>query len=230
MKHFKELLDGEFAPFTHCWGFLEAPLAQVAAMVAEWSRVRSDDVRQIPFQGTLRDSLRRLGTIQPYREITLRTQSPWTAFFGGGSQGIEGGNVGFLCEPLRCRGVAVTCVPHTMTRSRFKAGLQGTYGMVQFELYGPHGGPAGMDYVRLISASVETSRWEFETIGEVQPFEKPEYYAAKRIPDRFTPEVLEEYCAALGLRLFDPDFYGPEGFVIEQHGPMVYRPERALCK
>src|SRR5262249_22196208 len=42
-----------------------------------------------------------------------------------------------------------------------------------------------------------------------------EKYKAKRIRDRFTDDLLEEYCLALGIRLFDAEFYGPWGVLIE---------------
>ena len=35
-----------------------------------------------------------------------------------------------------------------------------------------------------------------------------------RMPQIFTPELLASYCAALGIDLFDPRFYGPRGFLL----------------
>jgi hypothetical protein len=32
----------------------------------------------------------------------------------------------------------------------------------------------------------------------------------RRTIDRFTPEMLESYCAALGIELFNADFYGEQ--------------------
>jgi hypothetical protein len=39
-------------------------------------------------------------------------------------------------------------------------------------------------------------KWIFATRGNVQPFERVERYKAGRIRDRFTDELLEEYCQA----------------------------------
>jgi hypothetical protein len=69
--------------------------------------------------------------------------------------------------------------------------------------------------IRAIYAANDGGRWTFGAHGEVQPFEKPESYTARRVKDRLTPEMLEEYCAALGVRYFDPSFYLPEGVLIE---------------
>jgi hypothetical protein len=32
--------------------------------------------------------------------------------------------------------------------------------------------------------------------------------------------MLEEYCMALGIRLFDPDFYGPSAMLIDIRDPL----------
>jgi hypothetical protein len=42
--------------------------------------------------------------------------------------------------------------------------------------------------------------------GEVQAFALVEQYKNKHIPDRLMPEMLESYCAALGIRAFDDTF------------------------
>jgi hypothetical protein len=70
--------------------------------------------------------------------------------------------------------------------------------------------------------------WTFDTAGQQQPFERPERYAERRIRDRFTPDMLRSYLAALGIRAFDEDFYMPDGeaLLIEKDIPL-YRRERA---
>jgi hypothetical protein len=60
--------------------------------------------------------------------------------------------------------------------------------------------------------------WEFAAEGEVQPYEQTENYRKRRITDRFTAEMLESYCGALGLDLFNPDFYGKESLVVHMKG------------
>jgi hypothetical protein len=106
------------------------------------------------------------------------------------------------------------CVPQTHRR-----GAGGRYGAVQFQLFGP--APTDwLNYVRTIVAANDGGRWVFETHGEVQPFERPEAYTTGRIADRFTAEMLGEYAAALGVRYFDPEFYGLDGllFHVEERG------------
>ncbi|WP_205649263.1 hypothetical protein, partial [Schaalia canis] len=45
-------------------------------------------------------------------------------------------------------------------------------------------------------------------------FEDRGAYESRRVVDRFTPAMLVEYCAALGLRPFDEDFYADECYRI----------------
>jgi len=57
--------------------------------------------------------------------------------------------------------------------------------------------------------------WAFFLQGEQQVFENPERYKAHRIAEPFTPEMLEKYCAYLGIRLFDENFYAGKALVVK---------------
>lgn len=48
----------------------------------------------------------------------------------------------------------------------------------------------------------------FSAEGEIQPFENVNNYRKPKVVDRFTVEMLEFYCAALGIEVFGADFYG----------------------
>lgn len=52
---------------------------------------------------------------------------------------------------------------------------------------------------RHIHAISENGRWEFYQSGPVLPFEHAEYYAKRRITDRFNVDIFKEYQAVLGL-------------------------------
>ena len=78
------------------------------------------------------------------------------------------------------------------------------------------GGPGRRDTLnieRSVAVINDTRGWEFKTTGTLQDFEQAERYAAKRIADRFTPEMLDAYCRALGIDLFEEDFYGGAGLI-----------------
>lgn len=173
-----------------------------------------------PIELPLEQSLLKMEPLTtPHRKrLLISTQSIWTAYF---DNGINGGDpftpIGYLSQQLRCRGLAVTCVPHTLVNDSKDA--RGTYGAVQFRLFAPE--PRDfLNIERSIVAMNDGGKWIFETSGSAQLFERVERYKAKRIRDRFTDELLEEYCQALGIKLFDSDFYGPAGVLIEILDPI----------
>jgi hypothetical protein len=216
----KQLLDGDFAPLTHSWGFLEAPLQVVGDALYKWTSSNANKVTIEPFQASLTESLFRLEplTMPPRKKLLMQTVSVWTAYFDNGATGGDPESaVGYLAEVLKCRALAVACVPHTLLSERKDA--KGTYGAVQFQLFAPERREF-LNYERSISAANDGGRWVFNATGTVQPFEKTTNYEAPRIRNRFTPEMLEEYCAALEINLFAADFYGPGAILIKVHDPL----------
>lgn len=220
----KTLLDDQFAPITSSVGFLEAPLDSIARTLVAWRRTHEwfRDQPQLlaaaQFDQPFPECLRRLEPLtvgSRRRELLLATQSPWVAYFDSGHDGTDPSAVGFLPTMLRCRSLFVSCIPDTYDE---KAKPAGRYGAVQFQLFGSTPNPV-LNYVRTIAAVHDGERWVFETGGNAQPFEQPERYEARRIRDRFTPEMLDKYCAALGIRYFDPTFYGSRGFLVEDARP-----------
>lgn len=93
-------------------------------------------------------------------------------------------------------------------------------GAVQFELFGPLD-TEFLNYVRTVSVVFDGSRWQFAATGTEQAFEEVEAYRARRVRDRFTSAMLERYCRALGLEVFDPGFYGLEAVFVESAVPMA---------
>jgi len=211
----KELLDGRLAPITNSWGFLQAPLEKVAEVFSKWRDEHRPGMEQMSLVGSLKEMLRRLEPLSmPWmNELWVRTKSDWTAYFQGTSRVADPQSpIGHLALILKCQGLAVSCVPHTLTARGRNA--KGQYGSVQFILFAGEKIPGGfINYRRSVSAMNDGGKWTFSTGGEPLDFEKPERYAAKRVIERFTVEHLEEYCEALGIRVLDPDFYGPDGIL-----------------
>jgi hypothetical protein len=219
------LFNNKLAPITFSLGFLEAPFQIVIDAYVWWHKELNLTVAINPIVLPLEQALLKLEPlITPHvKRLLLSTQSTWTAYF---DNGINGGDpfppISYLSERLHCRGLAVTCVPHTIVREDKRE--RGTYGAVQFQLFAPE--PRDfLNIERSIVAMDDGGKWIFETMGEVQPFERVEKYKARRIRDRFTPEMLEEYCQALDIRLFDEEFYGHAGVLIER---LDQAPERGM--
>ena len=204
-----------FHLFTNCWGFLQAPLDQVVERVCEWKaelkiklkRTRSHRLHR--FESDLAGALQYFEPFRDWKTLYLNTDSNWTAVLcsksnSGSSPQSE---VGYLSRQLNCRGVLLTAVEDSYDENTNR----GQYGGYQLVLYADEARPGEIRNDRRVIGAINSgSRWEFFQEGPEQPFEKPDYYKARRVRDRFTDEILEEYCQALGIRLFDPDFYGPQ--------------------
>ena len=207
------LLDNKLAPLTFSWGFLEAPVETVNNAYVRWQKKILQSVKVSPLSLPLAEALRKLEPLDTgsQRVLFLSTKSSWTACFDNGA---KGGNpftfVGELAERLKCSGIACACVPNTLTRN--DRGKSGTWGAVKFTLFGGE----KREYLnidRSVSVINDVRGWKFANIGAVQSFEQVDRYAAKRVADRFTPEMLEDYCRSFGINLFEEDFYGGPGFI-----------------
>lgn len=210
----KTLLENRFAPLTFRMGFIEAGLEVCSHQLLTW---RMQHVMLTRLQQETRDfgSLENaLGCLTPLstirrRELLLETRSTWTAYFDNRMQGGDPVPVmSYLAKQIGCRSLAIECTPQTL-RGRGQ-NARGSYGAVQFELFGPK--PTEfLNFVRAVSVANDGGRWKFTLTGQEQPFEKPENYKRKSIRERFTPEMLKEYCEALGIDPFEAEFYGPRG-------------------
>jgi len=213
----KYLLDNELAPLTFEWGFIEAPADAVRSAYLRWQKTILQTVTVVPVNLPLADALRQLEPLDngSQRVLFLSTMAGWTACF---DNGVRGGNpstfVGELAQQMKCRGVACGCIPNTLTRG--DVGKLGTWGAVKFTLFAPEK-RAFLNIERSVSVINDVRGWDFNSIGNVQDFEQVERYAATKIADRFTPEMLEDYCRALGIDLFDEHFYGGAGFVTHSY-------------
>ena len=216
----ESFLGGRFVPLTFSIGFIEKPLAFVGDEYLRWSREHQSAVEVVPIEGRLPSVLPKLEplTTLPRRTLLLATQSPWTAYFDNGIEGPDPAPpVVYLIQKLHCRGLVATCVPHTLTTET--GSNTGTYGAVQFELFAPERREF-LNYERSVGAIYEGGRWRFDANGSIQPFEDVSRYTARRITDRFTPEMLQRYCEALGVRIFDEDFYRGPGLLVVTRDPL----------
>jgi hypothetical protein len=211
-KVMKALLSNRFAPITFTWGFVESPFAQFSEAFIQWqdrldSKFGTRTERK-SFGGPLAESLLALEllTTPLDRYLLTETRSGWSSIFANGLRTNDVHSpVSYLPTVLGCRGLEVACVPDR-SDCVGRGGLQ-IYGAVKFALYGPNK-TDWLNRVRSISVTNDASGWKFAAQGEVQPYEQLENYGRRKVVDRFTPEMLESYCAAIGIELFNPDFYG----------------------
>lgn len=208
----KTLLNNRFRPVTDGWGFIKAPFSTVADAVYDWMKSLHPQTFRLDFESSLEQAL---GDLEPFNEgpfLVAEGQGAWTALFrapDGASDALA-----HLAREYKWEAVDVEYVEDDFDYER----QAGRPGGVQMALLG--GSDADeMNYSRLISATNQCNRWEFDSSGRIRPFEQPERYKARRIRDRFTPEMLDEYCQALGIRPFDETFYGPRYTIVRGDAP-----------
>jgi hypothetical protein len=214
----KALLDNRFAPVTFKWGFIESPFAQFSEAFTRWqdqldAKFGTRTERK-NFPAPLSESLLALEplTTPLDRYLLTETRSGWSAIFANGLRTNDVYSpVSYLPTVLGCRGLEIASVPDRSDCAD-KDGLQ-IYGAVKFALYGPNK-TDWLNRIRSISVTNDVTGWEFVAQGEVQPYEQIENYRKRKIVDRFTPEMLESYCVALGIDLFNPGFYGEQSLLV----------------
>lgn len=208
-------------PLTFSIGFLEAPLGTVADAVEEWRNEHHKSVNVVGVEETFEDALLMLAplTTPQRRELYYETDSAWTAYFDNGASGGDPfGPISYLAEQLGSRGLTTTYIPHAVQK---RAGREvGVPGAVKFELFAPER-REWLNYERSVSLNFDNGGWRFDANGTVQPFEDIEKYNSRKKADRFTPEMLEQYCLALGVRLWNESFYGPKGVFVNIGDPLL---------
>ncbi len=207
----KALLDNRFAPITFRFGFVECPFHRFADAFASWQKeldVKFGTTTEMAhFSAPLSAALLRLDplTTPLDRYLLVETQSEWTAIFSNGLRVNDVFSpVSYLAKVLGCRGLEISCTPDRSAVPR--KDIVRPYGATTFSLYGPQK-TDWLNGIRRISAYNEGDHWVFEAEGEIQPYEKAENYQKRKIVDRFTPELLEAYCRALGIDPFEEEFY-----------------------
>jgi hypothetical protein len=207
----RTLLSEQYAPITSSIGFLRLDLDKAVAALMGWRAALGRDPRKEERQEGFPQCLHALEPLvsaSAPRELFVATNGPWTAYFDCELNGTDPmPPMSFLAREVGCDGLAVTVTPHITV-----AGVVRRYGSVQFELFGPHQ-THFINFVRTVSVANDDG-WRFEVSGEPQPFEDQMAYTRKRVRDRFTSEMLADYCSALGIDVFNPAAYGPRAVLV----------------
>ncbi|HEY4269269.1 MAG TPA: hypothetical protein VGM94_13870 [Galbitalea sp.] len=218
----KTFMDEFYAPITSRIGFLELPFDECLARLREWNESLYTWVKVRRPKTTFPEAL---NDLQPLvygsrpREL-LVAAGRWTACFDSRAMGTDPESfVGHLSKEALCQGLIVA----SSAPSPKEPGVRRRNGLVGFTLFGPLE-TDWMNEVRTVSVADNDKKASFFASGTEQWFEDPDAYLSRRVRDRFTPELLERYCRALGIDVFNPDFYGPECALVESS--MVPRPDR----
>ena len=203
------LYEDKLAPMTSELGFLECDFETVVREYKEWG-IEIKKPRRIVREvfGNLGDVLQSLLPLtcgEERRILFIPTQSNWVAYFDNGHQGSEiSARIGYLYKRLQCRGIRACCIPHTLHGKGREA--KGRYGGTIFTVFSPHA-EHQLGYERVLHVMNDGGPWDFENFGKPYDFEDVERYKARRIRDRFTPEMLRDYLLHFGIDAFNEDFY-----------------------
>ncbi|MGI4831347.1 MAG: hypothetical protein ACRYFU_24680 [Janthinobacterium lividum] len=216
----ESLLNNRLTPITDAFGFLQCDLQKAVDAYSAWQTpiqaARFVRLEQSVLKGSLEEDLLGLlplTSVERRRFLFIPTASSWTAFFDNGHQSTDAFSpLSYLARTIGCQALRVFYIPDGTFVSKHPARL--------FELYGPD----KTDWLNVIRSvgAISDKRWVFHATGAVQSFEQTDRYALKTVKDRFTPEMLDQYLRALGIRAFQEDFYlSTQAILLSKQGPVA---------
>lgn len=209
------LLGSRWAPITNRLSFINLPLEDAAGIWREWEESRDyegkEGVVTSAHHGGLEDLL---GTLLPLGSVTrvlfLETANPnWTLAVENSSRSPDLHSVLTVQygQKRKIRSVIVTEIPHTLEKKTRQDQYRGCYGARKLQVVGPGG------FARTV-AVINEDKWVFISNGDPFDFENTAAYGRPRKAERFTHEMLVDYCRHLGLDAFNESFYVPNGRAI----------------
>ena len=194
-------LIADWHPVTEELGLVDAPLEAVVEAYDAWTREHGINHRRHAIDTSLADALAALPPLsrELRRTLFVATRAGWTAFFRSGIMGSDPTSPMSQLAPRL--GVMAMSVGITPPNAMWPA--------VRWAVFAPPalGGDELLYERRVVHVINDGGRWTFFQKGEPYLFERTELYEARRKKDRFPPELLVEYLAALGLAPFGDAFY-----------------------
>ncbi|GAB3938482.1 hypothetical protein GCM10029976_053030 [Kribbella albertanoniae] len=187
-------------------GFFKVNVAVAAEALERWRRSHAWFAKWPPglvvehLEGELSSGVDRLLPFGPERDRELLWDcgdGQWTAYFDSMPASDAVTAVRGLCRQAGFEGVVLSD-----RTSDYDGGRN-----LQFVLH------KGKETVRAIESLWEGSR-TFETYGEPLSFEETDRYTLRLKRERLTSDMLERYCANLGLFPYHLSFYGQAGHLL----------------
>ncbi|MFK0009705.1 hypothetical protein ACIQTZ_21895 [Paenarthrobacter sp. NPDC090520] len=205
------LLGNRWAPITNTLSFINAPLEEAAQVWFDCyasSYADNTNLRKTELSGSLVELFSKLLPLAAGGEtMFLETVDPnWTLAVNNNA--YTGPDLSSMlkleyAEKRGVRSVIVIETPHTLDRKNYPE-ERGRYGSRRFLLLGPGDAVTGV-YLD------NEGKWSFARGGTVLDFEDIDAYTSTLTTDRFTHDMLVDYCRHLGLDPFSEEFYVPNG-------------------
>ncbi len=228
----KLLLGNEWAPVTTRMGFINLPLDESAHEWRVWAQGRpaewATEVRVTKLNGTLPERLEKVLPLDwGYRWLLLETTNPvWTAVVDNsrGGSNLHSALYYHFADAQGITTIEVEDEPRSMKRFDDEPG-RGRWGSRHLSVHDKDG------LKRYLSLR-NSVPWQFSENGEPYDFEDTSKYEEPKTTDRFTHEMLVDYCRNLGLEPFEDDFYVPTGcaVLIELYGDSHEREGHTLAE
>ena len=203
----------KYQPVTWYIGVIEAvPEAVVAAIQPLY--MPNDTVLQIRhFTGCIDDALVNMVPLGPRTKFLLvKSKDERTALFTNCSVcGSVELPTWIALKKLNVSAYFIRNVPNTISRDK----RSGRYGARSVE-YRKVENPYNQEPTFGVHVVRDTSRWCFYRYGEKLPFEDEKAYKSLRKPNRFTVEMLVNYCRELGVPVYDRDWYSNNWIIVER--------------
>lgn len=142
--------------------------------------------------------------------VLSRTASDYTAIFVKGYSAVWNPVI-YATQQLEVRGFVFGYRKNTYSP---KTG-EGIPGAVQMSVLSGSTDDS-KNQQRTLSLTNQCSSWDFENDGEVLPFEDTSAYSRKKKVERFSLQALVAYANAVGIHLYDPNFYEGRPTVIRR--------------
>jgi hypothetical protein len=187
-------------PVTNDYGLVRAPLSEVVAALSAWHSSFGTNYSRSLICVSLDSAFTSLLPLanSKMRKLFIQTKSDWTACFQNGIQGSDPfPAMSFLAQKHEWLAMRICATQENAVSPA-----------VIWEVYASAlmGGDS-LSYRRSIAAVNDGGRWTFDSSGKPFEFEQLDAYTRKRVRDRFTKDMLDEYLGTFGIRAFDDDFF-----------------------
>ncbi len=217
----RTLFHDDFYPATKRIGFLRSSPESIVRAYSDWYAQLGNSFEVTSYDAPLRQVMPRLEPLvsNHTRTIVATTRNTeWSAIldnFAPGGDPVSA--IAVLSKALQTDGLLVGYSPDEREEPGISLGRLGarvfTYTAFDPDNERPIAPPTRSIYL----ARQSGSKWLFEAKGEPLSFENLDAYKQRRVKDRFTPEMLEQYCHELGIDPFDEDFYPGPCYLVEKH-------------
>jgi len=190
------LFNGELTPLTNSFGFVKSDFDQAVGIYRSWLEKTETKFTQIYLDSDFKNALQLLPPFQFYtKSLLFKTDSDWVGYANNNFFDAGIGKVDYIGRQLKSQTVEIKAHPKTVHLDA-KGWSLGSFSHQDFST----------NSFRNIMLSYQ-DRWELYQVGEPFPFEQVSKYKERKVADRFTPEMLDHYAKAIGIRFFDESFY-----------------------